>query len=143
MSAQDRGQEKDGTDDQHMIDCMRRDLLSPEQVVNNALTTVTASHEEIGTALTWVVYLLILHPDVQTGLRHDITSVLGDSTEWRDQGFTEDDFNKIPYLRPIIKESLRLRPNVLIIWRGSPTSSAPSTLPFPVAEPPSQHLLRQ
>jgi cytochrome P450 len=71
MSAQDHGQEEQDMDDKNMIDCMRRDLLSPEQVVNNALTMVTAGHEEIGTALTWVVYFLIHHPEVQTRLRHD------------------------------------------------------------------------
>jgi cytochrome P450 len=123
MSAQDHGQEKEDMDDKNMIDCMRRDLLSPEQVVNNALTMVTAGHEEIGTALTWVVYFLIHHPEVQTRLRHDITSALGDTSDWKDQGFVEDDFNKLPYLRAVINESLRLRPNVPVIWRESSTSS--------------------
>lgn len=125
MSAQDHGQEKEDMDDKDMVDCMRRDLLSPEQVVNNALTMVTAGHEEIGTALTWVVYFLILYPQVQTRLRRDITSTLANSDDWKDQGFTEDDFNKLPYLRAVINESLRLRPNVPVIWRESTT---PSTL---------------
>jgi cytochrome P450 len=105
------------------LDCMRQDLLSPQQVVNNALTMVTASHKEIRTALTWVVYFLIQNSEVQTRLRHDITSVLGGSSDWKDQGFTEDDFNKLPYLRAVINESLRLRPNVPVIWRESTTSS--------------------
>jgi cytochrome P450 len=124
MSAQDHGQEKEDVDeDKTMVDCMRRDLLSPEQVVNNALTMVTAGHEEIGTALTWVVYFLIHHKEVQTRLWHDITSALG--RDWKEQGFVEDDFSKLPYLRAVINESLRLRPNVPVIWRESTT---PSTL---------------
>jgi cytochrome P450 len=125
MSAQDHGQEKQDKDDEdkNMVDCMRRDLLSPEQVVNNALTMVTAGHEEIGTALTWVVYFLIHHKEVQTRLRHDITSALG--RDWKEQGFVEDDFSKLPYLRAVINESLRLRPNVPVIWRESTT---PTTL---------------
>jgi cytochrome P450 len=123
MSAQDDGQEKAETDDKNMLDCMRRDLLSPEQVVNNALTMITAGHEEIGTALTWVVYFLIRYPEVQTRLRENIISVLGESNDWKDQGFTEDDFNKIPYLRAVINESLRLRPNVPVIWRESTTAT--------------------
>jgi cytochrome P450 len=112
MSAQDDGQEKPDTDDKNMLDCMRRDLLTPDQVVNNALTMITAGHEEIGTALTWVVYFLIRYPEV-----------LGESNDWKDQGFTEDDFNKIPYLRAVVNESLRLRPNVPVIWRESTTAT--------------------
>ncbi|KAI5235505.1 hypothetical protein E4T43_09226 [Aureobasidium subglaciale] len=123
MAAQDHGQEKEDTDDKNMVDCMRRDLLSPAQVVNNALTMVTAGHEEIGTALTWVVYFLIHYPEVQTRLRDEITSALGESSDWKEQGFVEDDFNKIPYLRAVINESLRLRPNVPVIWRESTSSS--------------------
>lgn len=125
MSAQDQGQEKEDIDDKTMVESMRRDLMSPEQVVNNALTMVTAGHEEIGTALSWVVYFLILYPKVQTRLRRDITSTLGDSKDWKEQGFTQDDFNQLPYLRAVINESLRLRPNVPVIWRESTT---PSTL---------------
>ncbi|KAI5194206.1 hypothetical protein E4T39_08732 [Aureobasidium subglaciale] len=125
MAAQDHAQDKEDLDDKNMVGCMRRDLLSPAQVVNNALTMVTAGHEEIGTALTWVVYFLIHHPEVQTRLRNDITSALGDSGDWKDQGFVEDDFNKLPYLRAVINESLRLRPNVPVIWRES---TSPSTL---------------
>lgn len=125
MSAQDHGQEKEDIDDTTMVDCMRRDLLSPEQVVNNALTMVTAGHEEIGTALSWVVYFLISYPQVQTRLRRDITKTLGDSKDWKEQGFTQDDLNQLPYLRAVINESLRLRPNVPVIWRQS---TAPSTL---------------
>jgi cytochrome P450 len=123
MSAQDDGQEKAETDDKNMLDCMRRDLLTPEQIVNNALTMITAGHEEIGTALTWVVYFLIRYPEVQTRLRENITSVLSDLNDWKDQGFAEDDFNKIPYLRAVINESLRLRPNVPVIWRESTTAT--------------------
>jgi hypothetical protein len=123
MSAQGDEQEEQHVNDKNMLDCMRQDLLSPQQVVNNALTMVTASHKEIRTALTWVVYFLIQNSEVQTRLRHDITSALGGSSDWKDQGSTEDDFNKLPYLRAVINESLRLRPNVPVIWRESTTSS--------------------
>ncbi|KEQ90231.1 hypothetical protein AUEXF2481DRAFT_71700 [Aureobasidium subglaciale EXF-2481] len=135
MAAHDHGQEKEDLDDKNMVDCMRRDLLSPAQVVNNALTMVTAGHEEIGTALTWVVYFLIHHPEVQTRLRNEITSAPGDSSDWKEQGFVEDDFNKIPYLRAVINESLRLRPNVPVIWREStsPTTLLETSIPRPGA----------
>ncbi|XP_065860574.1 cytochrome P450 736A117-like [Euphorbia lathyris] len=66
-------------------------------------------------ALEWVMTELLRHPEVMKKLQNEIREILKNKSE-----ITEDDLDKIPYLKTVIKEALRLHPPLpLLILRVS------------------------
>ncbi|WCJ36163.1 cytochrome P450 family 71 subfamily A polypeptide 26 [Euphorbia peplus] len=57
------------------------------------------------TALEWVMAELLMHPEVMKKLQTEIRDMAKNKIE-----ITEDDLGKIPYLKAVIKEALRLHP---------------------------------
>ena len=52
--------------------------FSDEQVRNETITFLLAGHETTANALTWTFYLLSMHPEAQSQLREEVSTVLGD-----------------------------------------------------------------
>ncbi len=78
-------------------------LLSDRDVRDEVFTMFVAGHETTALTLTWLFTLLDGRPEVIAKMRAEVDTVLGD----RDPGF--EDYPKLPYLRQVIDETLRLR----------------------------------
>jgi len=77
--------------------------MTDEQLLDEAVTVLLASHETTALSLTYTFYLLSQHPAVLARLREE-ASVLGR----RRPSF--EDVPALPYARAVIKEALRLYP---------------------------------
>ncbi|MGF1551703.1 MAG: cytochrome P450 [Paracoccaceae bacterium] len=71
---------------------------------NNLLAFIVAGHETTALALAWALYLVAFDPDVQKRARAEAQDVLGDRPA------TAADLARLPYVRQVIDEALRLYP---------------------------------
>ncbi|MFD6442586.1 cytochrome P450, partial [Peribacillus sp. NPDC060186] len=85
--------------------------MSNQQVRDELKTIFLAGHETTANALSWTLYLLSQHPEVETKLFNEIDRVIGNRNP------APDDFMKLTYTQNIIWESLRLYPPIYIISR--------------------------
>ena len=77
--------------------------------VDNAITFNAAGHETTATALSWVIYLLAAQPELQEQARAEAVDALkGDMSTLVD---------RVPILRQILDETMRLYPSVVQIIR--------------------------
>jgi cytochrome P450 len=83
------------------------DRLSPEELVDNALTFVAAGHETTAVALTWTLSILAELPDLQTALAEEASAADGAPPLSGAYDLHER----------VLKESMRLFPPVPIIPR--------------------------
>jgi len=91
------------------------EAITDGEIVDNLLTFIAAGHETTALALTWTLYLLSLHPDVEARALAEIEAV------GRGRGLTPDAIEELGYCRQVVQEALRLYP------------AAPSLLRTPVA----------
>ena len=74
------------------------------QLFDEVRTLFLAGHETTALALTYSLYLLAEHPDVQAKLRAELSSVLdGREPTYRDM-------ERLPFTRSVVNESMRLYP---------------------------------
>ncbi|KAK0459209.1 fatty acid hydroxylase [Desarmillaria tabescens] len=78
--------------------------LSEESIGYNLLTFLIAGHETSSGMMTFTVYYLLKNPDKMRKLRAEIDEVLGG------RPLEVEDFDKLPYLTAVMRESLRLGP---------------------------------
>jgi cytochrome P450 len=81
-----------------------QDRLTDRQLLDEALTLLTAGHETVGAALSWTWYLLARHPEVQRGLHEEVDAALGGRTP------TTADLPRLPLCRAAFEEAMRLYP---------------------------------
>ncbi|KAJ7670074.1 cytochrome P450 [Mycena polygramma] len=75
--------------------------LSDEDVIAQVPTFLVAGHETTSTAVTWALFALTQHPDIQTRLREELQGV---ETDWP----TMDELNALPFLDCVVRETLRV-----------------------------------
>jgi len=78
--------------------------ISLQQLRDEVLTLFVAGHETTALTLSWLFYLLAENPHVQQRLYEEIDTTLGTRT------ITIEDLRKMPYLKMVIDETLRLYP---------------------------------
>jgi len=81
--------------------------FSEEELVNQMMTFLAAGHETTATTMTWAMWLLCKHPEVQTRLRQEVRTCLppvGDDCAT----VTSEQLDKLPYLHAVCNETLRL-----------------------------------
>lgn len=78
--------------------------MTDQQVRDEAVTLVLAGHETTANALTWTLYLLSQHPEIEQKLAAEIERVLGDNLP------TLADIRELTYTEMVLKESMRLYP---------------------------------
>jgi len=86
-------------------------LLADDEVIDQLLILFTGGSDTTANALSWALYLLARHPDVETRLHAEAAAVLGD------RAAALEDLGRLPYARQVITETLRLYPPVSMVTR--------------------------
>ena len=100
--------------------------MTPKQLRDETMTLFLAGHETTALTLSWTWYLLSENPLAEARLHEELQSVLGGRAP------QVGDLERLPYLKAVISEVLRLYPAAYTIAR---TSVAPCTVggyDFPV-----------
>ncbi len=87
--------------------------LSDIAVGANVITFIGAGHETTANALSWTLYLLSQAPDVRARLEAEVDSVLGD------RPVEPDDIARLPLVRAVLEEAMRLYPPVPFMSRAA------------------------
>jgi cytochrome P450 len=89
--------------------------MSDEQVHDECLSLFMASVETTARAMSWALYVLARHPQVEERVHHEVDAVL----DGRPAGY--DDINDLPYLRRVVTETMRLYPPAWLLPRKAVT----------------------
>ena len=87
--------------------------MSDIQLRDEVMTIFLAGHETTSNALTWTLYLLALHPDIEAKLDEELQTVLGDNRIIP----TLFDVPKLAYTERILTQSMRLYPPAWALGR--------------------------
>ena len=85
--------------------------MNDQQLRDEVMTLFLAGHETTANTLSWTLYLLAQHPDVEARLLRELTNVIGERLP------TAADYGRLPYMQQVLKESIRLYPPVWWISR--------------------------
>lgn len=88
--------------------------LSDKEVRAEVDTFLFAGHDTTSSALSWTLYQLAKHQDIQERCRREIDDIFKDKS---DDEVAWSDLSKMEYLTRCIKESLRITPPVPVIQR--------------------------
>ena len=80
--------------------------MDERQMRDEVVTLMLAGHETSANALAWTLYLLGMHSDVEAQLSDGLTAALNGAPA------TADDLPRIPYLKQVVQESMRIYPPV-------------------------------
>ena len=85
--------------------------MTTEEIRDNLLTFIVAGHETTALTLSWALYLCAFDPAVQEAARAEAQSVLGTRSA------TAEDVPRLPFIRQVIDETLRLYPPAAFLSR--------------------------
>jgi cytochrome P450 len=85
--------------------------MTDTQLSDEAVTMLLAGHETTANTLAWVWVLLHQHPEAEAKLHAEVDSVLAGRTP------TLEDLPRLPYVRMVVDEALRLYPPAYILSR--------------------------
>ena len=106
--------------------------MDDRQVRDEALTLLLAGHETTANALTFAVWLVARHTDVQERIAAEIRDVCGDRLP------QAADFPRLKYLERVFAESMRLYPPSWVVAR---TAAEPYTMRTGEHIPKGAHLI--
>lgn len=84
------------------IDFLLAEGLSDEQILSDAVTYIIGGFHTTGNLLTWALYFISTHEDVQEKLYNEFSEVLG-----KEDPVDADNLGKLTYTRQVIDESMR------------------------------------
>ncbi|WP_164933067.1 cytochrome P450 [Tropicibacter alexandrii] len=84
--------------------------MSVSELRDNLLTFIVAGHETTALTLAWSLYLMAFDPEVQERARDEVLSVVNGVA-------TGEDVAKLPFIRQIVDEALRLYPPAGMVSR--------------------------
>ena len=87
------------------------EAMSDAQIRDEVMTIFVAGHDTTANALTWTLYLLARHPEIQDRVAGEILRLL----RGRAAGF--DDFPQLQAVEQVFAEALRMYPPVWILGR--------------------------
>ncbi|OLF18756.1 cytochrome P450 [Actinophytocola xanthii] len=85
--------------------------LTDEEVRDQAITLIAAGYETTSGAMAWAVHALLTHPEVERRAVAELRSVLDGAPPGA------EDLARLPYLRAVVSESLRLYPPAVVSVR--------------------------
>ena len=85
--------------------------MEEKQIRDEVVTLMLAGHETSSTALQWTLYALSQHPDIEAELLSELDTVLNGKPA------TAADLARLPYLKQVVQEAMRLYPPVWGIAR--------------------------
>ncbi|MCS7087510.1 MAG: cytochrome P450 [Thermoflexales bacterium] len=86
--------------------------MSEHQVRDEIVTLIIAGHETVATALSWTLYLVAQHSDIQEAMRAELSQVLGAAPS-----LTLEELPRLKLTRSVVEEALRLFPPAWLITR--------------------------
>lgn len=87
------------------------DGLTRVEVRDQVVTFIVAGHETVASALTWAWALLAAHPEALRAVQEESDAIL----DGRDVTFA--DYERLPYARAVLDETMRLYPPAWLITR--------------------------
>jgi len=97
-----------------LLDMMLKSGMTDENsLVNQLLTMLVAGHETTSAALTWALFRLSKHPEIQAKLRAEVETATSSLTG----SLTPELMDSMTYLHGFIMEVLRLHPSIMITLR--------------------------
>ena len=91
-------------------------MFSDDDLVDQMMTFLAAGHETTASALTWAMYLLAKHPQIQDRLRNEVRSGLPSPMD-ENSRVTSKSIERLPYLNAVCKEALRVYPPIMLTVR--------------------------
>ena len=110
---------------------LRSQGFSDDDLVDQLMTFLVAGHETTAQSLSWTIYLLCKHPQVQARLRSEIQACSPSSLVARDHKSETLQPDTLPYLQAVCNESLRLIPVIPIITRQAAETTTILSQPIP------------
>lgn len=93
---------------------LNKGSLSDADIREEVDTFMFEGHDTTSTGISWALYLIGLHPEVQKKLQNELDSVLGSAY---DEDITQEHLKEMPYFDRVLKECQRLYPSVPVIGR--------------------------
>ncbi|MDT0436554.1 MULTISPECIES: cytochrome P450 [Streptomyces] len=91
--------------------------LTPFQIGSEILTLAVAGTETTASVLSWVLYELARHPDIEASVLTELDEVVGE----RPIAFS--DITRLPYLKRVVDEALRLHHTGWLVTRRTLTET--------------------
>ncbi len=95
------------------VDPVTQTRFSPVELLDQVAMLFLAGHETSAAALGWALYMIANRPDVQERMRKEAEAALGD----RAPEFS--DLRRLPFVRDVFQETLRLYPPVAYLSRDA------------------------
>lgn len=99
----EREQDREATD---MLSVLIYSGMSDDLIRDQLMTMLIAGHDTGTAALSWALYALAAHPDIQAKARAEIDAVLGDAPP------TAENIDSLIYLEQVVNETLRMYPPI-------------------------------
>ncbi|XP_015983171.2 25-hydroxyvitamin D-1 alpha hydroxylase, mitochondrial isoform X1 [Rousettus aegyptiacus] len=93
----------------HLTYFLFREKLPVPSILGNVTELLLAGVDTVSNTLSWALYELSQHPEVQTALHSEITAALGPGSNAH---FSATALSQLPLLKAVLKEVLRLYPVV-------------------------------
>ena len=96
--------EREGRDDVLGRLLSASDDMDERQLRDEVVTLMLAGHETSAIAIAWTLHLLATHPDIEARLAEELIAELGDAPA------RASDLPRVPYLKQVVQESMRMYP---------------------------------
>jgi cytochrome P450 len=103
----------------------QRYYATTREILDEAKGIIGAGHETTANLLTWVLYFVATHPEVDRKLEAEIATAVGD------RPVTTDDLERLPYTGKVLHETLRLMPPSWAILRDAVRDTTVAGVPIP------------
>lgn len=83
--------------------------MSRDQLMDELVTLLSAGHETTSNTMTWVLYLMACHPELQERAYQEVKSVISDSE------LSLENLDQLAYVEQVIKEGMRMYPPAWVL----------------------------